>query len=101
MAKFGDGGESKGKLKDGMSTSALVIELLEQHWKVSASITAPAWTILPREGHLADIEGFTPGLIGPVSLPDDTTRSGLTLGDFGLLRSVDEKGGVVEPKKKQ
>jgi hypothetical protein len=37
-----------------------------------ASITAPAWTILTREGLIGDIEGFVPGLLGPARLPDDT-----------------------------
>jgi hypothetical protein len=40
-----------------------------------ASITAPRWYVVTKDGLIVDIEGFIPGLFGRVELPDESVYS--------------------------
>jgi hypothetical protein len=40
-----------------------------------ASITAPSWYIIAKDGLIVDVEGFIPGLFGKVELPDEAIFS--------------------------
>ena len=65
-----------------------------------ASITAPAWHVVTKDGLIVDIEGFIPGLFGHVELPDASVYSApqtvvSAIGEKWRLFGRKVTGGIV------
>src|ERR1039458_7248034 len=65
-----------------------------------ASITAPAWHVVTKDGLIIDIEGFIPGLFGHVEFPSESDYGGpqtvmSAIGEKWRLFGRKITGGIV------
>jgi hypothetical protein len=65
-----------------------------------ASISAPSWMVVAADGLLIDIEGFTPGVLGPAQMPNESLFASpqtiaTPLGETWRLFAKKLQGGTV------